>query len=417
MSEVKLQCKLARNYTMEGIDKALAYLLVKVVPDQAIGMGRLPLNVALVLDVSGSMHGEKLACAKEAAYLVVETLSRDDWLSLIVFNKRAKVLIPRRRVDDKNAFFSQIKAMNADDGTHMYTGMSAAIAEVGPATPATVNRIILFTDGQTEGEEECLSQARHAAQGGLVTSTFGIGDDYNEELLGEISRVTLGSAYAVQHPAQIKELFMKEVADATAVGITNSSLTINLAKGVSLEELDRIVPSIAKLDPRVVDERMFATDVGGLGKTETTCFGGKLALPARASGQVRIAQVTLRYDVPSLQVKEKTERCDVIVEYTKDRDLCGKVDKEVMGYFDQLAAQSLIEEAAKAAQAGNAPAATQKLSEAKALTQRIGNVAMTQHLDQAIDELQKQGSMSSGAQKTIRLGSAHTVRLKETPQS
>lgn len=413
MSEVQLQCRLARSYTMaEGAPNAAMYLLLKAVPDKTAGIGRLPLNIALVLDVSGSMSGEKLACAKEAASLVVQSLTKDDWLSLIVFNGRAKAIVPRRRVDDKNVFFSQIKAMDASDGTRMDTGMSAALTELGMVSPATVNRILLFTDGETEEEERCLDCAREAAQKKVVTSTFGIGDDYNEELLVEISRATLGGAYAIRNPSEIKESFLKEVQDAATVGIANASLTLNLAKGVSLEQMHRVVPNIAGLDPRVADSRMYVMDVGGIDATQFTAFFATLLLPQRPAGQVRVAQLSLKYDIPSLQIKDKTEKSDVVVEYTTDRDLLGKVDREVMGYFDQIEAQRLIAEAAKAAQAGNAPAATQKLTEAKLLTQRIGNVAMTQHLAQAIDELEKQGAVSPGAQKTIRLGSSHTVRLE-----
>ena len=413
MSHMQLQCKLARNYTMEGVEKALAYLLVKTVPDASADFGKLPLNLVLVLDISGSMYGEKLERAKEAACLLVEGLSKNDFLSLVVFNDSAKVIISRKKVEDKSAFFSRIKGINADDGTRMDTGMGAGLKEMREASTSSVNRMLLFTDGQTDGEDECLRIARQVAQGKLAVSTFGIGDDYNEELLQEISRITLGGAYPLQHPEQIKELFINELKSATSIGFTAASLTLQLAKGVALEEVHRIVPNIAKIDLPATDDRTYLADIGSLDKTDTTCFGIKLTLPARSAGQVRIAQVTSKYDVPSVGISQATEKCDVIVEYTKDRDLCGRIDKEVIGYFDQLSAQQLVEQAAKAAQAGNVAAATQKLTQARALTQRIGNVAMTQFLQQSIDELEKKGTISAGTQKTIRLGSTHTVRIQE----
>lgn len=413
MSHMQLQCKLARNYSMEGVEKALSYLLVKTLPNASADFGKMQLNLVLVLDISGSMYGEKLERAKEAACLLVEGLSKDDFLSLVVFNESAKVIISRRKVEDKSAFFSKIKGINSDDGTRMYTGMGAGLKEMQEALTSCVNRMLLFTDGQTEGEDECLRIAGQAAQGKLAVSTFGIGDDYNEELLQEISRITLGGAYPLQHPEQIKELFINEVKSAGSIGVTAASVTLQLAKGVALEEVHRIVPNIAKIDLRATDDRTYFADIGGLDKTDTTCFGIRLTLPSRSAGQVRIAQVTLKYDVPSVGISQATEKCDVIVEYTKDRDLCGRIDKEVIGYFDQLSAQQLVEQAAKAAQAGNVAAATQKLTQARVLTQRIGNVAMTQFLQQSIDELEKKGTISAGTQKTIRLGSTHTVRIQE----
>jgi len=411
MPHLQLQCRLARNYTLEGVEKALAYLLVKAVPEVTTDFGKLPLNVALVLDVSGSMQGEKLECAKEAACLVVESLSQGDLLSVVTFNDKARVIVPKRTMDDKNAFLSRIKGIKANDGTCMFAGMEVGVREIGQTSGASVNWMLVFTDGLTEGEERCLGNARQAAESRIAVSTFGIGDDYNEELLGEISRVTLGSAYHLLSPKQIKEQFVAELRSASSIGITNAHLTFQLAKGVALEEVHRIVPSIARMDLHAVDERMYAADIGGLDKADVTCFGVKLTLPARLAGQVRVAQVILTYDVPSLDISAATEKCGAVVEYTKDRDLCGRVDREVMGYFDQLFAQDLIEQATRAAQGGDVVAATQRLVQARALTQRIGNLPMTQHLQQAIDDLEKGGAISAGAQKTIRLGSTHTVRL------
>jgi len=413
MSYVQLQCKLARNHTMEEVDKAAAYLLIKTIPDTTAGFGRLPLNLTLVLDVSGSMKGEKLECAKDAACLLIEYLSGDDSLSLVVFNDKAKVIIPKSKSDDKNAFFSRVREIKANGGTRMYVGMGSGVEEIGDVSESSINRMILFTDGQTEGEAQCLGKARQAAERGIAISTFGIGDDYNEELLGEVARITLGGAYHLQHPHQIKEQFMAEMKGATTIGITNAILTFQLSKDVVIEEAHRIVPNIAKLDFRLIDERMFCADIGGLNKDEITCFGAKLLLPARPAGQTRVGQVILKYDVPSMQITDKTEKCEILVEYSKDRDLCGRIDREVISYFDQLSAQGLIEQATRAARDGNVAVATQKLIQARVLTQRIGNVFMTQQLHQAIDELNNKGTLSSGAQKTIRLGSTHTIRITD----
>jgi len=236
----------------------------------------------------------------------------------------------------------------------------------------------------------------------------------NEDLLKDIAEVALGGAYHLQDPRQIKDQFKTELETATATGITRASLTFQLAKGVTLEELHRITPHIARLELHPADERTMAADVGDLEKSEVTTLGAKLTLPSRQSSRVRVAQVTLRYDIPSLEVRESIERHDVVVEYTRDRDLCGKVDSEVMHYFNQMSVQGLVEEATRDAKAGNIAGATQKLAQAQMLTQRIGNVAMTVSLKQAMDELEKKGTISAGAVKTIRLGSTHTVRLEET---
>ena len=305
MSEIGLECRLARNHTMENMEEAQALLLIKIIPEKGTDFGVLPLNLAVVIDVSDSMYGEKLECAKEAACLVVDLLSKQDWLSVIVFNDEAKVIVPSRKADDKGTIISQIRRMEADDGTCMYTGMRSGAKEVAKqASTSAINRMLLLTDGQTEGEDECLSIARREAESKLVISTFGIGDDYNEDLLKEISEVALGGAYHLQNPRQIKDPFKTELEIAAATGITGASLTLQLAKGVTLEELHRITPHIARLELRPVNERTMVADIGDLEKSEVTALGAKLTLPSRQSSRVRVAQVTLRYDIPSLEVRE-----------------------------------------------------------------------------------------------------------------
>ena len=76
---------------------------------------------------------------------------------------------------------------------------------------------------------------------------------------------------------------MAELKSADAVGITNANLTLQLSKGVALEEMHRIVPHIAKLDFQSIDERMFSANIGVLDKDEISYFGARLFLPARLS--------------------------------------------------------------------------------------------------------------------------------------
>lgn len=414
MSEITLECKLARDYTLESVEKAWAYLLIKVTPEETVNFGVLPINLALVIDVSGSMTGEKLECAKEAACLLVDSLSKDDRLSVVVFSDDAQVIVPSRPVDDKGSIRSLIGEIGIVGGTCMYTGMNAASREIQKEASATdINRMILFTDGLTEGEERCIEIAHQEARNKAIVSTFGIGEEYNEELLKAISDITLGGMYHLEEPRQIKEQFKAELESATATGITNAGFTIQLAKDVSLEEIHRIFPNTVRLQPQSVDERTFVVTAGALKKTEPTCLGAKLRVPARPPSRVRIAQITLKYDIPSLKIKDGTARSDVVVEYTKDRDLCGRVDKEVMDYFNQLNVQNLIEEATREAKAGNAAGATQKLTQAQMLTQRVGNVAMTVNLERAIGELGKTGLISPAIIKTIKAGATHTVKVSE----
>ena len=112
-SEVLLECKLAREYTLENIAGSLAYLIVKSMPDPAINFNLLPLNLSIVIDVSASMKGNKIKYAKEASSYIINSLSSDDNVSVVIFSDAAKAIVPNTKVLDKNAIISAVNFLPA----------------------------------------------------------------------------------------------------------------------------------------------------------------------------------------------------------------------------------------------------------------------------------------------------------------
>lgn len=415
MPEITLDCRLARKYTTVDVPDALAYLLIRVVPDSSVDFGSLPVNLGLVIDISGSMRGQKIKNAKEAAKYVVNALKPVDTVSVTVFSDEARAIVPASKVTDKFLILTAIDRISIVGGTRMYHGLETGAREIHRgSTSNSINRIIALTDGQTEGEEQCLTIAQQEAHNGLVITAFGIGNEYNEEFLKQLADTTLGSFYHLQTPEQISTEFSRELAATSAAVISNVKLSINVVKDVRLEELHRIYPTTVKLLPDIdADGKIASVPVGNLRKDEQTIFGAQLRLPARSGGRVRVAQVFASYSVPSLQLEDKVEKSDVIVQYTKDRDLCGKADKEVISYFNQLTAQSLIEKAVGETKIGNLSVATEALNQAQMLTQRVGNIPLTQSIETAMQELRDKGTISPGLIKTVRAGSGHTVRIDQ----
>jgi len=298
----------------------------------------------------------------------------------------------------------------------MQHGMEMGIREMRKAGFSDkANRMIILTDGETEGEEWCRTIALQERENNVVISTLGIGEKYNEYLLDDISSATLGSFFHLKAPEQISDIFQSEIIDASAAVLSNVTLSLNLSSDVTLESIYRIFPSSVKLQPRIDDEEnAFTVDAGNLKKDEPATFGAKLKLPARPAGQVKIARVAITYSIPSLSVKDRVETRDIIVEYTNSPELCSSVDREVIGYFNQLNAQSLIEQAVEEARSGNTDAAAKALTQAHAITERLGNRPLTQTIQQTIEELEQKGMLSADGVKTIKAGSRQTVRIDES---
>jgi len=217
MSTVTLECRLARNYVLENVAGSLAYLLVKATPNPEVSFGSLPLNLGLVIDVSRSMKGKKIECAREASKFVVESLSPEDTVSVVIFSDDARAIVPLSEARDKDAILSAIDRIGTVSGTRMYCGIETALAEMRKgAKRGSISRMVILTDGETEGEERCLAIAEERIRGNLVISTFGIGDEYNEVLVKTIADTCLGGTYHLQMPEEMQGHFQTEVDAARA---------------------------------------------------------------------------------------------------------------------------------------------------------------------------------------------------------
>src|SRR5271154_3871061 len=128
------------------------------------GGARLPLNLGIVIDRSGSMYDERrLEFVVEAVKFLADNLTDDDKISIVAFADKAKVLITPEAARDKSAIkraIDDIDLLEIGGGTQMALGMRAAIDEVKKnLSPDRLNRVLVLTDGQTYEETACIELA------------------------------------------------------------------------------------------------------------------------------------------------------------------------------------------------------------------------------------------------------------------
>lgn len=206
--EVKLAVTLARPKMLANSSPQIQYALVEVIP---IGEGlpeSAPLNLCFVLDRSGSMAGEKIENLRRAVKLVIDQLDPTDIVSVVIFDDRADVLVPATPASDKNYLKRQIDTITDRGGTEMSKGMQLGIQELQKhLTPDRVSRMVLLTDGQTYGDEdECQKLANQLKQLGVPLCAFGLGEDWNEDLLDALANATKsigGFSEFIERPEQI----------------------------------------------------------------------------------------------------------------------------------------------------------------------------------------------------------------------
>jgi Ca-activated chloride channel homolog len=198
---------------------------------------RTPLNLAVVLDKSGSMTGAKLEKTKQAAMQLVDRLAPNDIFSLVIFSDTAQVLVPAQKVEDKDALKEKIQSIEADGSTALYAGVKMGADQLEEFfSSKRINRVILLSDGLANVGPSSPRQLRYLgsdlAERDISVTTIGVGDDYNEDVMAGIAEASDANYYYVQDTEKLPEIFAKELGDMLAVAARDVRIEIICPDGV-----------------------------------------------------------------------------------------------------------------------------------------------------------------------------------------
>jgi Ca-activated chloride channel homolog len=200
-----------------------------------------PLNLAVVLDHSGSMMAAgKMDFAKQGVVQLIEALAADDIFSLIIFDNTVQKVFGPARVTDKAALIGLVSEVSPAGGTDIYAGLEAGFKSVLNTEGETEQRRVIFlTDGlPTSGTVDPV-QIRNMSLGynqkyvGLTT--IGLGTDVNIGLLRGLAESGGGNFYYIEKPAAVREVFMEELSFFVAPIAYDLELTFTEVPGYALK--------------------------------------------------------------------------------------------------------------------------------------------------------------------------------------
>ena len=212
---VTLDCQLSYQNVMVTSENKLVYLLTEALPTVGISGGTASMNLAVVLDKSGSMYAEeKLEYVVSAVQHLIDQLRPNDICSIVAFADKARVVIPAGPIHDKESakrIIRNIDHIDVGSGTEMLRGINAAVEEISRNfSKERTNHCILLTDGLTLHERKCKVRCEESAERGISFSTIGVGDDFNEKLLIDISNACRGKSYYIDIPRDIPDIFSQK---------------------------------------------------------------------------------------------------------------------------------------------------------------------------------------------------------------
>ena len=219
---------------------SVRYLLASIhAPAAQPRANRMPVNVALVLDRSGSMQGEnKFPLALKAVEQALHLLGPDDRFSLVVFDDRVDVIARSSlaTAQAKQVALRALRQVAPRASTDLFSGWMHGCEQMADfVAEGTTSRVLLLTDGQANhGETNREVLAHHAGElhkRGIDTSCFGVGADFDERLLRDIATEGGGNFWFVQHAQQIPDLITSELGEALEVVIPRASLAVTVPRG------------------------------------------------------------------------------------------------------------------------------------------------------------------------------------------
>jgi Ca-activated chloride channel homolog len=203
---------------------------------------RRPLNLSLVIDRSGSMAGAPLQYAIEAAQRLVEQLTPEDYLSVVIYDDHAETILPHAPVQDKPHIQALLRTIRAGGCTNLSGGWLMGCDYVqSQLSDDRLNRVLLLTDGQANmgitDSPILTNTARDKATQGIITTTLGFGNYFNEDLLIGMASAAGGNFYFIQSPDDASEVFGIELESLMSVAAQNLSITLQPTDGVTITQL------------------------------------------------------------------------------------------------------------------------------------------------------------------------------------
>jgi Ca-activated chloride channel family protein len=338
------------------------YLLVQIKAARVEAkQARIPLNIALVLDKSGSMsHDYKLENARKAALFLIDQLQPVDFFSLITYDTHVNTLVPIQPITTKDQIRELVQKIEPGSSTNLSGGMLEGYAQVEKNyKTGRVNRVLLLSDGLANtGITDPTALKELASQknrGGITLSTFGVGNDFNEDLMTNLAEFGGANYYFIANPDEIASIFSNELQGLLTIVAQNLRLVLEL------NPTCRFLQAFGY--PTKISGNQIEIKLNDIFSEEQKTILLKFSVPTNSAGKLRLGDISLCYDDVVRENRRMERKFTPTIEITTDPNLVAR--NHSAGVADNIAlfeSTRLLDEAISLVDQRNFEAAQESIS-------------------------------------------------------
>jgi Ca-activated chloride channel family protein len=377
------------------------YLLFDILPAPDTPATRSPINLVIVVDRSTSMQGQRLDQVRSATLAILEGLNPNDSASIVAFSDRAEVIVSPKQATDMSVARARLSLLQAGGGTEIGQGLDLGLKQLLQTFIRDgVNHLILLTDGRTYGDEElCLQLADRAALQGITINGIGIGSDWSDRLVDELSTRTGGHVTFLDAPRAIAEFLQTIFENLGRVYASRMQISGSLAQQVDLRSAFRLLP-----EPMPMPDTLPIV-LGNLGREGKIRILLELVIhPIGAIDELDLAHLSVSGDVLGLGAERQALPLHVKSKVTNQPDP-NPAPKEILSALSFISLYRMQEKARHEAELGQTVQAARRLENlatqlmasgekelAKAALNEAARVTRTRRLSHEGEKILKYGT-------------------------
>jgi Ca-activated chloride channel family protein len=198
-----------------------------------------------------------------------------------------------------------------------------------------LTQIVVLTDGETSGEQQCRQLAKVAGEKKMHLTLMGVGTEWNAGLIKDLAKISEGKWYYidVNDKGSAAKVFDEEFSSLSSVGFMDVELHLRPVKDVTIKRVRMVVPEINEIKTTEPEERHMVAALGVLERDQPRKYILDLKLPKRPDGKYVIAQMEVTFN-PGSGKRESTGMIPLEMQYTEAQH--GYINAEVARYIDEI---------------------------------------------------------------------------------